>query len=90
MVSLTRRTAMELAGASRDPDPALARHIYDLHMMRTHLDPAVVAALARAIATADALEFVNQFPAYATDIAGETAKALDALLYRSLASSPLR
>ena len=38
LVSLTRRTAMDLAGASRDPDPALVRHIYDLHMMREHLD----------------------------------------------------
>jgi hypothetical protein len=26
-VSLTRRTAMDLAGASRDPDPALVRHM---------------------------------------------------------------
>ena len=34
LVSLTRRTAMDLAGLSRDPDPALVRHIYDLHMMR--------------------------------------------------------
>lgn len=79
LVSLTRRTAMDLAGASRDPDAALVRHIYDLHMMRAHLDPAVVATLARDIAAADGLEFRNQFPAYATDIAGETRKALDAL-----------
>ena len=79
LVSLTRRTAMDLAGASRDPDPALVRHIYDLHMMREHLDPAVVAALARDIAAADAHEFRNQYPAYAADIAGETRKALEAL-----------
>jgi hypothetical protein len=38
-----------------------------------------VAALARDIATADAQEFRNQYPAYAADIAGETGKALDAL-----------
>jgi hypothetical protein len=79
LVSLTRRTAMDLAGASRDPDPALVRHIYDLHMMRAHLDPSIVAALARDIAATDALEFRNQYPGYATDIAGETAKALAAL-----------
>lgn len=79
LVSLTRRTAMEMAGASRDPDPTLVRHIYDLHMMRTLVDPAIVADLARAIATADAQEFASQYPAYATDIAGETHKALDAL-----------
>jgi hypothetical protein len=74
LVSLTRRTAMDLAGASRDPDPALVRHIYDLYMMREHLDPAVVVALARDIAAADA----HEYPAYAADIVGETGKALDA------------
>lgn len=79
LVALTRKTAMDLAGASRDLDPALVRHIYDLHMMRGHLDPAVVAALARDIAAADALEFRNQYPAYVADSAGETRKALDAL-----------
>ena len=79
LVALTRKTAMDLAGASRDPDPALVRHIYDLHMMREHLDTAVVVALARDIAAADALEFRNQYPAYAADQAGETRKALDAL-----------
>lgn len=79
LVALTRRTAMELAGLSRDPDPTLVRHIYDLHVMREHVDPAVVAELARAIAEADAREFGNQYPAYAADIAGETKKALQAL-----------
>jgi hypothetical protein len=79
LVSLTRRTAMDLAGASRDPDPALVRHIYDLHMVREHLDLADVAVLARDIAEADAEEFRNQYPAYETDIAAETRKALDSL-----------
>ena len=79
LVSLTRRTAMEMAGASRDPDPTLVRHIYDLHMMRALADPADVAALARVIAETDAEEFASQYPAYAVDIAGETRKALDAL-----------
>jgi hypothetical protein len=79
LVSLTRRTAMEMAGASRDPDPALVRHIYDLHMMRALIAPSEVAALARAIAETDAQEFASQYPAYAADIAGETRKALDAL-----------
>jgi len=79
LVSLTRRTAMDLAGACRDPDPALVRHIYDLHMMRDHIDPAVVAMLARDIAADDAKEFRNQYPAYEADIAGETRKALAAL-----------
>ena len=70
---------MELAGLSRDPDPTLVRHIYDLHLMQGHIDPVQVAALARDIAAADAQEFRNQYPAYAADIAGETRKALDAL-----------
>src|SRR5208283_4645513 len=70
---------MELAGLSRDPDPTLVRHIYDLHLMQGHIDPVQVAALARDIAAADAREFRNQYPAYAADIAGETRKALDAL-----------
>jgi predicted nucleotidyltransferase component of viral defense system len=79
LVALTRRTAMELAGLSRDPDPTLVRHIYDLHMMRDLIDQQQVADLARAIAAADAEEFRNQYPAYAADIAGETRKALHAL-----------
>ena len=80
LVSLTRRTAMEMAGASRDPDPTLVRHIYDLHMMRDLIDPVEVAALARAIAESRcARNSRNQYPAYAADIAGETRKALDAL-----------
>jgi NAD(P)H-dependent FMN reductase len=79
LVALTRRIAMELAGLSRDPDPTLIRHVYDLHTMHGHVDPAAVAALARDIATADAALFRNQYPAYAADIPGETRKALDAL-----------
>ena len=65
-----------LAGLSRDPDPTLVRHIYDLHLMQGHIDPGQVAALARDIAAADAREFRNQYPAYAADVAGETREAL--------------
>ncbi len=79
LVALTRRTAMELAGLSRDPDAALVRHIYDLHIMRRHIDMAQLAPLVRAIAATDAATFGNQYPAYRDDIAGETQKALDAL-----------
>jgi hypothetical protein len=77
---------MELAGLSRDPDPTLVRHIYDLHMMRAHLDMASVAVLVRDIATADAAGFRNQYPAYADDISGETFKAP----HRPCAPRPLR
>ena len=79
LISLTRRTAMELAGLSRDPDVALVRHIYDLHIMREHVDLDLVATMASAIAAADAEEFRNQYPAYQADIVGETNKALAAL-----------
>ena len=79
LVALTRRTAMELAGLSQDPDPTLVRHIYDLHMMRGHLDAVTVAALAGQVAATDAQEFRNQYPAYAADTAGVTRKALEAL-----------
>lgn len=79
LVSLTRRTAMEMAGASRDPDATLVRHVYDLRIARALVDPADVGALARAVAQRDAEEFASQYPAYATDIAGEIRKALAAL-----------
>lgn len=86
LVSLTRRTAMERAGVSRDPDPTLVRHIYDLHVMRNFIDVEAAGALSRDIARADAREFSNQYPDYEADIAGETHKALFALrtdpLYR--------
>ena len=72
LVSLTRRTAMELRGLSRAPDPNLVRHIYDLYAMHTHMDRAAVVELIRSIARADAQEFASQYPAYVNDIAGET------------------
>jgi predicted nucleotidyltransferase component of viral defense system len=66
-VALTRRTAAEMAEASGPRDPTLARHIYDLHVIRAHYDPAEVGALARAIMPHDAEIFGNQFPAYAAE-----------------------
>lgn len=79
LISLTRRTAMELAGLSRDPDPTLVRHIYDLHVTRAHYDPAAVIALAQQIMPQDAAEFGNQFPAYRDNAVEETRRALAAL-----------
>jgi Nucleotidyl transferase AbiEii toxin, Type IV TA system/Transcriptional regulatory protein, C terminal len=79
LVSLTRRTAMDLAGLSRDFDPALVRHVYDLHVLRDHVDRGTVIELAREIAQTDADEYRNQYPAYHADISGKTRKALDAL-----------
>lgn len=79
LVSLTRRTAAERAGVSRDPDPTLVRHIYDLHVLREHIDLDLVGQLARAAAATDIATFGNQHPAYAADTAGETRKTLHAL-----------
>jgi len=75
-VSLTRRTAMELAGLNRAPDPTLVRHIYDLHMVRQQVDQAEGSNLMQSIARMDAEQFGHQHPAYRDDIAGETRKAL--------------
>ena len=77
IVSLTRRSAMELAGLSRGHDLTLVRHIYDLHMIRDHIDLATAVELARKVAQQDAAEFRNQYPAYHDDIPGETRKGID-------------
>jgi predicted nucleotidyltransferase component of viral defense system len=76
LVSLTRRTAMELAGASRAPDPTLVRHIYDLHRIDGQMDRQRVARLIRAVAEMDAEQFARQHPAYRGDTEAETRKAL--------------
>lgn len=78
-VVLTRRAGAELAGAQRDPDPTLVRHIYDLHMIRQHYDSADVAVLARDIMLADAATYGNQFPAYRDDPLAETLRAVDGI-----------
>jgi hypothetical protein len=79
LVALTRRTAMRIAGLSRDDDPALVRHIYDLHVLRGHYDPATVTGLASGIIRQDADTFATQYPAYRDDPMSETRKATTAL-----------
>jgi predicted nucleotidyltransferase component of viral defense system len=79
LVSLTRRTAMELARLSRAPDPTLVRHLYDLHLIREKIGRPKAIELARVIARQDAEEFKNQYPAYHADIVAETHKAMTAL-----------
>lgn len=79
LISLTRRTAMEIAGLSRAPDPTLVRHIYDLHVTRGHCDIPTVIMLAKEIMRQDAEEFRNQFPAYLDNPIQETRRALAAL-----------
>jgi hypothetical protein len=79
LVALTRRVAAELAGLNRKIDPTLVRHIYDLHLIRKHIDLESVVGLARQIAADDAEMFKSQYPAYQDDITGEIRKAMTAL-----------
>jgi predicted nucleotidyltransferase component of viral defense system len=79
LVSLTRRTAMQIAGVSREPDPTLVRHIYDLHVIRAAYTADSVARLAKEIIPLDAEEFGNQFPSYRDNPEAETQRALSAL-----------
>jgi hypothetical protein len=83
LVALTRRTAAEIADAGGPRDPTLVRHLYDLHVIRMHYDPAEVAALARDIMPHDAEVFGNQFPAYRVNPLAETLRAIAALEVRS-------
>jgi hypothetical protein len=78
-VALTRRTAADIGEAGGPRDPTLARHVYDLHVIRGHYDVAEVVALARAIMPHDAEVFGNQFPAYRADPIRETLRAVEAL-----------
>ena len=78
-VALTRRAGAEIAEAGGPRDPTLVRHIYDLHVIRRHYDPAEVAALARTIMLADAKAYGHQFPAYRDDPAAETVRAVEGL-----------
>jgi len=74
-VALTRRAGAEFADAGGPRDPTLVRHIYDLHVLRAHYDPAAVVALARTIMLADVEAYGHQFPAYRTDPIAETVRA---------------
>lgn len=78
-VALTRRAGAEQAGAGGPRDPALVRHIYDLHVIRDEYDPADVIELARSIIVADVEAYGHQFPAYRDDPIGETRRAVAGL-----------
>ncbi len=75
-VALTRRAGAELAGLQRERDPTLLRHVYDLHTIRAHYDPAEVAALAREVMKSDAETRGHEFPAYGADPLAETLRAV--------------
>jgi predicted nucleotidyltransferase component of viral defense system len=78
-VALTRRTAAERDRPPDERDPTLIRHVYDLHVIRAHCDPAEVAALAQPIMQQDAAVFGRQFPPYQENPIAETLHALQAL-----------
>jgi len=77
-VALTRRAGAELAaGGLRDK--TLVRHVYDLHVIRSHYDPVEVMVLAREIMRADVEAYGHQFPAYRENPVAETLRAVDGL-----------
>jgi len=78
-VALTRRVAAELADTASPRDSTLMRHLYDLHVIRPHYDPAEVAVLALSIMPHDAEAFGNQFPPYRANPMAETRRAVATL-----------
>ena len=78
-VALTRRAGAELADAGGPRDKTLVRHVYDLHVIRSHYDPAEVIALAREIMRADVEAYGHQFPAYRENPIAETLWAVGGL-----------
>ena len=79
-VALTRRAGAEIAAAGGPRDSTLVRHVYDLHVLRAHYDPADVVALARTIMPADAKAYGHQFPAYRENPIAETLRAVTSLV----------
>jgi hypothetical protein len=78
-VALTRRAGAELADAGGPRDKTLVRHVYDLHVVRSHYDPAAVIALTREIIRADVEAYGHQFPAYRENPVAETLRAVAGL-----------
>jgi hypothetical protein len=78
-VALTRRAGAELAEAGGPRDKTLVRHVYDLHVVRPHYDPAAVVALTKEIIRADVEAYGHQFPAYRENPVAETLRAVDGL-----------
>ena len=78
-VALTRRAGAELANAGGPRDATLVRHIYDLHVIRSHYKPSEVIDLAQEIMLADVKAYGHQFPAYRDDPIAETIRAVAGL-----------
>ncbi len=75
-VALTRRAGAEFAAAGGPRDATLVRHVYDLHAIREHYNPAEAVGLARTIMLADVEAYGHQFPAYGEDPIRETLRAV--------------
>lgn len=78
-VALTRRVGAELADAGGPRDKTLVRHVYDLHIVRSHYDPSEVMELAREIIRADVEAYGHQFAAYRENPVAETLRAVGGL-----------
>lgn len=78
-VALTRRIAAEQATPPEQRDMTLVRHIYDLHAIHGHCQPADVRALIPAIMRADAEAYGNQYPPYRENPEAATTAALSTL-----------
>jgi hypothetical protein len=78
-VALTRRAGAELADAGGPRDKTLVRHVYDLHVARSHYEPAEIIPLAREIMRADVEAYGHQFPAYRENPIAETLRAVAGL-----------
>ena len=85
-VALTRRAGAELADAGGPRDKTLVRHVYDLHVVRSHYDPAAVIALTKEIIRADVEAYGHQFPAYRENPIAETLRAVEGS--RPMVASP--
>jgi predicted nucleotidyltransferase component of viral defense system len=79
LVALTWRAGSELAGLRDERDPTLVRHIYDLHMIREHVDAAAIATLAHEVMLADAKKRGDKFPAWQKDPLGETLRTIEGI-----------
>ena len=75
-VALTRRAGAEFADAGGPRDSTLARHVYDIHVLRAHYDQAAAVTLAQTIMRADVEAYGHQFPAYRDDPIAETVRAV--------------
>lgn len=65
---------MAVAQGSRDR--TLVRHVYDLHITRTHYHASEIIALVKDIIPSDVAGYGNKFPAYRDNPIAETIRAI--------------